>query len=214
MSVGIRLASAITGAGSRDRALAVSAKFLAVETGGGVAAWRRSETAMIFVAAEGFEREVRRTLVAATSPWRGADRSAVRQLERTFATIVGSRAPTLADLGVGCILLAEECPEIEASRAELANAIASLPDVDPVILLEDVGSRPLEREAFPLLTHREREILDLIVEGMSTGRIAERLVISTKTVKTHVQHILTKLGVGSRLEAAALVRGAGSPAHG
>ena len=53
------------------------------------------------------------------------------------------------------------------------------------------------------LTTREREVLELLTEGMNGSRIAETLRISENTVRTHVQSILTKLQVHSRLEAAA-----------
>jgi two-component system, NarL family, nitrate/nitrite response regulator NarL len=53
------------------------------------------------------------------------------------------------------------------------------------------------------LTTREREVLALLTEGMNGSRIAETLRISQNTVRTHVQSILTKLQVHSRLEAAA-----------
>jgi two-component system, NarL family, nitrate/nitrite response regulator NarL len=52
------------------------------------------------------------------------------------------------------------------------------------------------------LTEREREVLALLVDGASGADIAERLTISTNTVRTHVQSVLTKLQVHSRLEAA------------
>jgi DNA-binding NarL/FixJ family response regulator len=52
------------------------------------------------------------------------------------------------------------------------------------------------------LTNRERTVLGLLVEGASGAEIAERLGISTNTVRTHVQSILSKLQVHSRLEAA------------
>jgi two-component system, NarL family, nitrate/nitrite response regulator NarL len=54
------------------------------------------------------------------------------------------------------------------------------------------------------LTPREREVLGLLVEGADGGTIADRLGISRNTVRTHVQSILTKLQVHSRLEAATL----------
>jgi DNA-binding NarL/FixJ family response regulator len=53
------------------------------------------------------------------------------------------------------------------------------------------------------LTMREREVLQLLAEGASSGQIAERLGVSPNTVRTHVQGILSKLQVHSRLEAAA-----------
>ncbi|CAL9656554.1 ATP-binding protein [Streptomyces sp. enrichment culture] len=55
------------------------------------------------------------------------------------------------------------------------------------------------------LTPREREVADLIVEGLTNRQIAERLVISKRTADTHVEHILTKLGVTSRVQVAGLV---------
>jgi two-component system, NarL family, nitrate/nitrite response regulator NarL len=56
------------------------------------------------------------------------------------------------------------------------------------------------------LTRREREILELIDEGCSNKQIAQRLRIELPTVKNHVHHILVKLGVNRRAEAAALAR--------
>jgi two-component system, NarL family, nitrate/nitrite response regulator NarL len=58
------------------------------------------------------------------------------------------------------------------------------------------------------LTTREREILELIDEGFSNKQIAQRLRIELPTVKNHVHHILVKLGVSRRAEAAALARSA------
>lgn len=54
------------------------------------------------------------------------------------------------------------------------------------------------------LTERERVVLALMVEGLNNTQIAERLVVSPSTIKTHVSHILSKLGVASRSEAVAL----------
>ena len=52
------------------------------------------------------------------------------------------------------------------------------------------------------LTTRERECLQLLVEGLDTAGIATKLGVSPATVRTHVQSLMTKLGVHSRLEAA------------
>ena len=56
------------------------------------------------------------------------------------------------------------------------------------------------------LTPRELEVLGLLVEGRSNRQIAEQLFISGKTASVHVTNILAKLGVHSRLEAAAMAR--------
>ncbi|MGZ3715085.1 MAG: response regulator [Ktedonobacterales bacterium] len=55
---------------------------------------------------------------------------------------------------------------------------------------------------YTLLSEREREVLTLIAEGFSNARIAERLVISERTVKSHVNNILGKLQVADRTQAA------------
>jgi len=69
------------------------------------------------------------------------------------------------------------------------------------------------------LTDRERECLALLVEGLDTAAMARKLGVSRTTVRTHVQSVLTKLGVHSRLEAASfavryrlLEDGSGRPA--
>lgn len=54
----------------------------------------------------------------------------------------------------------------------------------------------------PILSARELEVLRLVADGRSNGQIAERLFISRKTASVHVSHILDKLGVGNRVEAA------------
>ncbi|HEX5926966.1 MAG TPA: DNA-binding response regulator, partial [Baekduia sp.] len=54
------------------------------------------------------------------------------------------------------------------------------------------------------LTRREHEVLNLLAEGLKWVQIAERLVISPKTVATHVGNIRRKLGVTSRAEAIAV----------
>ena len=56
-------------------------------------------------------------------------------------------------------------------------------------------------EAFPELSSREREILDLIAQGHSNAKIAARLFISPRTVSNHISHIFTKLQVADRSHA-------------
>ena len=64
-------------------------------------------------------------------------------------------------------------------------------------------------EAFPELTDREREVLDLIAAGHNNNQIAEELVISPKTVRNHVTSIYSKLQVADRAEAIIRAREAG-----
>jgi DNA-binding CsgD family transcriptional regulator len=54
------------------------------------------------------------------------------------------------------------------------------------------------------LTTRELEILGLLIEGWSNAQIAHQLILAPRTVATHVEHILAKLGVLSRAHAAVL----------
>ena len=64
-------------------------------------------------------------------------------------------------------------------------------------------------QAFPELTVREHQILELLAQGMSNGAIARRLFLAEKTVRNNVSGVLTKLHVSSRAEAIAKARDAG-----
>ncbi|MEO8394885.1 MAG: LuxR C-terminal-related transcriptional regulator [Chloroflexota bacterium] len=74
----------------------------------------------------------------------------------------------------------------------------------------DRETRPIEIPgSSDSFTPREAEILRLMIAGESNREIAEALVISENTVKSHISHILSKLGVKSRTEASARVRALG-----
>ncbi|MDR7254242.1 DNA-binding CsgD family transcriptional regulator [Nocardioides sp. BE266] len=84
--------------------------------------------------------------------------------------------------------------EIELSTRERTTALAASRPVHPV-----VAERPRVLEE--LLTTRELEVLALMATGATNDRIAQRLVIGTQTVKSHVKQVLRKLRVENRAEA-------------
>ncbi|MFE5598202.1 response regulator [Streptomyces coelicoflavus] len=65
------------------------------------------------------------------------------------------------------------------------------------------------RAAFPQLTERERQILDLVARGYTNRRIARELVLAEKTVRNHVSHVFAKLQVSDRAAAVVRARDAG-----
>ena len=74
-------------------------------------------------------------------------------------------------------------------------------------------SRPVERATdglLPALTEREREVLALLAVGRTYSEIARSLMISDKTVSTHVSHLLAKTGAANRVELARLVHRVGA----
>ncbi|MFE0403372.1 response regulator [Streptomyces nigra] len=67
------------------------------------------------------------------------------------------------------------------------------------------GQQPAEEpEVLPGLSDREREILDLIGEGLTNRQIGQRLYLAEKTVKNHISRLLAKLGVERRVQAAVI----------
>ena len=64
-------------------------------------------------------------------------------------------------------------------------------------------------QIFPELTERERELLSLLAQGYTNAAIAERLVISQKTVRNHITSIFSKLQVADRANAIIRAREAG-----
>lgn len=71
------------------------------------------------------------------------------------------------------------------------------------------GMKTTPETPFPELTSREHEILDLLAHGFTNGAIAEKLVLSSKTIRNHVSNIFSKLQVATRSEAIIKAREAG-----
>jgi DNA-binding CsgD family transcriptional regulator/tetratricopeptide (TPR) repeat protein len=111
------------------------------------------------------------------------------------------------NLGV-CLIRRSGHGDRKAGRTHLTEALmiferlGAEPDAKIVRLaLHRISGRPPAGHA---LTAREREVLSLLVEGLSNAAIAGRLYVSERTVEVHVSHILDKLGVESRTQAMAL----------
>jgi ATP/maltotriose-dependent transcriptional regulator MalT len=88
--------------------------------------------------------------------------------------------------------------ELDAARA-VFERLAALPDVRRAVELSQVGASRAAGD----LTQREVEVLSLIATGRTNRAIATELVISEKTVASHISHIFTKLGLTSRAAATA-----------
>ena len=98
---------------------------------------------------------------------------------------------------------------VESIRAVHLHGILVPPGSLPGLIRSLVGRRRDRDETaarYGKLTAREREVLSLLITGADNETIGQNLLISPQTARTHVQNILTKLRVHSRLEAAALVR--------
>ncbi|MGD9316359.1 MAG: response regulator transcription factor [Anaerolineae bacterium] len=95
-----------------------------------------------------------------------------------------------------------------ASMDELAEAIraahAGRPTLAPEAVQALVQSGAPPQKIGDDLSEREREVLVLLVQGLSNAEIAERLIVSTGAAKYHVSSILSKLGAANRTEATAL----------
>jgi DNA-binding NarL/FixJ family response regulator len=92
----------------------------------------------------------------------------------------------------------------DAVRVVAAGDALLAPVITRRLIAEFARLRPrreLRPDELTGLTPREREILGLLAEGLSNHEIAERLVLSDETVKTHVSHVLRKLGLRDRAQA-------------
>jgi DNA-binding NarL/FixJ family response regulator len=110
------------------------------------------------------------------------------------------------DAGASGFLLKDMAAErlFEAVRVVAAGEALLAPTVTRRLIGEFTRLRPLANAVaapLALLTPRETEILRLMAEGLSNAELADRLVVSAETVKTHVSRVLSKLGVRDRVQA-------------
>ncbi|HME76438.1 MAG TPA: response regulator transcription factor [Mycobacterium sp.] len=96
----------------------------------------------------------------------------------------------------------------ESTRSEIVNAVLECARGRDVVSASVAASlageiRRRAEPAGPVLTRREREVLGRIAQGQSIPTIAEELYLAPSTVKTHVQRLYEKLGVGDRAAAVA-----------
>jgi DNA-binding NarL/FixJ family response regulator len=95
-------------------------------------------------------------------------------------------------------------------RAALERVTSGQPAIDPAVqqyLLDAITAGGAAPDAEPApkfpdgLTAREAEVLALIAQGLSNAEIADRLMVSQTTVKSHVNHVFAKIGVRARAQA-------------
>jgi DNA-binding NarL/FixJ family response regulator len=102
----------------------------------------------------------------------------------------------------GYLLKDAEADEVAAAiRAARRGEVHLDPTIAKQLTRSLVAPEPQPLQA---LTDREREVLVLVAQGLSNQQIADALVISERTARTHVSNILSKLGVASRTQAALL----------
>jgi len=137
----------------------------------------------------------------------GAMRELRRRLPATRVIVLTSfaedeRLLPAIQAGAAGYLLKNVAPAELARAVRAAHAGEAL--LDPVVAarLVDAIAQPPGEAAPERLTAREQEVLALIARGYSNKRIGIELGIAEKTVKTHVGHVLAKLGVTDRTQAA------------
>jgi DNA-binding NarL/FixJ family response regulator len=117
----------------------------------------------------------------------------------------------------GFVVLDSEPVELLHAVRVVAHGGALLSPWATRLLLEEFASRPDPERSYPELfdelTAREREIVSLVALGLSNGEIAQRLVLSPATVKTHVSRAMVKLNVRDRAKLVALAYQTGFVPH-
>ncbi|MDR3332554.1 MAG: response regulator transcription factor [Synergistaceae bacterium] len=112
---------------------------------------------------------------------------------------------TLSSIGInGYILKSSSTTDLIAALRAINNGESY---VDPKVagkLLSSFQKRRAEQDVMLLLTQREKEVLFWLSQGFNNAEISIKMVLSEKTVKNHVSHLLKKLGLNDRTQAAVL----------
>ena len=119
---------------------------------------------------------------------------------RTFRVVVADDDPTFRSAAVE-VLEADDRFAVVGEVATGAGLAELVEETGADVVLLDVRMPGGGPAAAQQLTEREREVLELLAEGLSNAAIAERLVVSVHTVRNHVANLSTKLGAHSKLEA-------------
>lgn len=102
---------------------------------------------------------------------------------------------------LGCLLKNVSGAELAAAIRRAHEGTSTLAPEAADALVHAISSPAEERAG---LTRREQQVLELMAEGLTNAEIAEQLVVSLSTVKTHVSSIIAKLGASTRTEAATI----------
>jgi len=189
---------------------------VAIDTDGCILGWNAAAEGLLGYAAEdvigrpchevlGFEDRCGNTVCDASCSLHGTPRGEGSWVVPTRDVLAHTGSGQRVWLSLTTILVPPAAGE-HCRRIHLMRETGVTPELELAILerLAQPKRGEVDASVIDQLTLREREVLRLLAEGLGTQEIADQLFVSSTTTRNHVQHILSKLGVHSRLEAVAL----------